>query len=47
MGFAKVVADRVAFVAEGEIKELATPAELFGSPKTPVCQRFLSRVMRY
>lgn len=47
MGFARVVADRVAFVAEGEIKELATPADLFGSPKTPVCQRFLSRVMRY
>lgn len=47
MGFARAVADHVAFVAAGKIEELAPPAELFGSPKSPVCQRFLSRVMRY
>jgi len=47
MGFARVVADRVAFVAAGKIEELAPPAELFGAAKSAVCQKFLSRVMRY
>ncbi|MES2439055.1 MAG: amino acid ABC transporter ATP-binding protein [Verrucomicrobiota bacterium] len=47
MGFARAVADHVAFVAAGKIEELAPPAELFGAPKSALCQRFLSRVMRY
>ncbi len=47
MGFAKAVADQVAFVAEGKIGELASPAELFGAPESEMCRRFLSRVMRY
>ncbi len=47
MGFARAVADQVAFVAMGKIEELAPPAELFGAPKSALCQRFLSRVMRY
>jgi polar amino acid transport system ATP-binding protein len=47
MGFAKAVADQVAFVAMGKIEEHAPPAELFGQAKSPVCRRFLSKVMRY
>lgn len=47
MGFARAVADHVAFVAAGQIEEMAPPAELFSEAKSPVCQRFLSRVMRY
>ena len=47
MGFARAVADQVAFVAAGRIEEIAPPAELFGAPSSPLCQRFLSRVMRY
>lgn len=47
MGFAKAVADQVAFVAAGKIEEHAAPAELFGEAKSPVCRRFLSKVMRY
>ena len=47
MGFARAVADQVAFVAAGKIEELAPPAELFGAPQSAICQRFLSRVMRY
>jgi polar amino acid transport system ATP-binding protein len=47
MGFARAVADQVAFVAAGKIEELSPPAELFGSPRSAICQRFLSRVMRY
>lgn len=47
MGFAKAVADQVAFVAMGKIEEHAPPEELFGQAKSPVCRRFLSKVMRY
>lgn len=47
MGFAKAVADQIAFVAAGRIEELATPATLFVSAKSEVCRRFLSKVMRY
>ena len=47
MGFARAVADQVAFVAAGKIEEISPPAELFGSPQSALCQRFLSRVMRY
>ena len=47
MGFAKAVADRVAFVAAGRIEECRPPAELFANPASAHCQRFLSRVMRY
>jgi polar amino acid transport system ATP-binding protein len=47
MGFARAVADQVAFVAAGRIEELSPPAELFGAPKSALCQRFLSKVMRY
>lgn len=47
MGFARAVADQIAFVAAGKIEEIAPPASLFGNPQSPLCQRFLSRVMRY
>lgn len=47
MGFARAVADQVAFVAAGRIEEIAPPAKLFEAPDSPLCQRFLSRVMRY
>lgn len=47
MGFARAVADQVAFVAAGRIEECGPPAALFGAPASPLCQRFLSRVMRY
>lgn len=47
MGFARAVADQVAFVASGKIEEIAPPADLFANPKSALCQRFLSRVMRY
>ena len=43
MGFAREVADRVAFMAEGKILEEGSPAELFDSPKDPRLQDFLSK----
>lgn len=47
MGFAKAVADQVAFVSAGHIEECKTPAEIFSTPSTAICKKFLSRVMRY
>ena len=45
MGFAREVADRVIFMDSGVIKEQAPPEELFGSPKDPRLQDFLSKVL--
>ena len=45
MGFAREVASRVVFMAEGRILEEGTPAELFGAPKDPRLQDFLSKVL--
>ena len=45
MGFAKEVADRVLFMDEGKIVEQGPPEELFGNPKHPRLQEFLSKVL--
>ena len=45
MGFAREVCDRVLFMADGTIVEEGTPSELFGSPKDPRTQDFLSKVL--
>jgi polar amino acid transport system ATP-binding protein len=47
MGFARAVADQVAFLAAGRIEESGTPAELFENPKSPLCLRFLSRILKW
>jgi polar amino acid transport system ATP-binding protein len=47
MGFAKAVADRVVFLANGRAVEDGPPAGVFGNPADPAVQRFLARVMRY
>ena len=47
MGFARAVADQVAFVASGKIAEIGPPQTVFGEPASAECRRFLSRVMRY
>jgi polar amino acid transport system ATP-binding protein len=45
MGFAKEVADRVLFMDEGKIVEQGPPEEVFGNPKHPRLQEFLSKVL--
>ncbi len=45
MGFAKEVGNRVLFMADGQILEENTPAELFGNPQHPRLQDFLSKVL--
>ena len=45
MGFAREVADRVVFMANGRILEEGAPAALFDHPKDPRLQDFLSKVL--
>lgn len=45
MGFAKEVADRILFMADGHILEEAAPAEFFGNPKNERLKAFLSKVI--
>ena len=45
MGFAREVASRVIFLADGRILEENTPAELFQHPENPRLKDFLSKVL--
>lgn len=45
MGFAKEVADRVVFMDEGEIVEVATGSSLFENPQHARTKAFLSRML--
>ena len=43
MDFARDVADKVAFMSEGEIVETSTPKEFFTNPQNERSQKFLER----
>ena len=45
MGFAREVADRVVFMADGRILEEGAPTDIFDHPKDPRLQDFLSKVL--
>ncbi len=45
MGFAREVASRVLFMADGKIQEQGTPDEIFTDPKNPRLRDFLARVL--
>ena len=45
MGFAREVGNRIFFMDEGRIVEQGTPEEVFGAPKHPRLQDFLSKVL--
>ena len=45
MGFAKEVATRVVFMADGKILEQGTPSDIFDNPKDPRLVDFLSKVL--
>ncbi len=45
MGFAREVADRILFMDNGVIAEQGTPEQVFGAPKHPRTQEFLSKVL--
>ena len=46
MGFARKVADRVIFMADGEILETGTPEHFFLNPQNERTQQFLSKIIR-
>ena len=45
MGFAREVADRVVFMADGKILEEGSPTDIFDHPRDPRLQDFLSKVL--
>jgi polar amino acid transport system ATP-binding protein len=45
MGFARDIADRVAFLDEGRILEEGPPERIFTEPREPRTQRFLQRII--
>jgi polar amino acid transport system ATP-binding protein len=45
MGFARQVADRVVFMDDGQILEIASPQEFFVSPQHPRAQAFLAKLL--
>ena len=46
MGFARSVADRVVFMADGQILEEGTPEHCFTNPKSERVRQFLSKIVR-
>ena len=47
MGFARRVADVIAFMDEGKITEVADTETFFTHPKTERCQQFLKQILTY
>ncbi len=45
MGFARAVADRMVFMADGEIVEVGTPDHFFENPQEERTKRFLSQIL--
>jgi glutamate transport system ATP-binding protein len=47
MGFARKAADRVVFMADGEVLEDRTPEEFFTNPQTDRAKDFLSKLITH
>ncbi len=47
MGFARKAADRVVFMADGQIVEENTPEEFFTHPQSPRARDFLSKILTH
>lgn len=45
MGFAKAVADKIVFMDNGEVCEVATPNEFFNNPKSERAKKFLNQFL--
>ena len=46
MGFARQVADRVVFMADGQILETGTPEHFFTDPENERVKQFLGKIIR-
>ena len=47
MGFARKVADRVVFMADGQIIEEGTPEHFFENPQNPSVRQFLGKILKH
>ncbi|WP_346844467.1 amino acid ABC transporter ATP-binding protein [uncultured Rothia sp.] len=47
MGFARKAADRIVFLADGEIVEQAAPDEFFSNPKSDRAKDFLGKILNH
>jgi glutamate transport system ATP-binding protein len=47
MGFARHAADRVVFMADGQLVEQAAPAEFFANPRSDRARDFLSKILTH
>ncbi|MGN6577102.1 MAG: amino acid ABC transporter ATP-binding protein [Nocardioides sp.] len=47
MGFARTAADRVVFMADGQIVEENTPEEFFTNPRSSRAQDFLGKILKH
>ncbi len=47
MGFARTAADRVVFMADGQIVEEATPEEFFAQPRSARARDFLDKILTH
>ena len=47
MGFIREISARVAFMAEGKVVELGTPAEIFDTPKQDRTRDFVGKILRH
>lgn len=47
MGFARAAADRVVFMDEGQVVEIATPKELYENPQHERTKLFLSKILAH
>ena len=45
MGFARAVANRMVFMADGEIVEVGTPEHFFTSPQEERTKQFLAQIL--
>ena len=45
MGFARAVADRIVFMADGEVVEVGPPEHFFASPREERTKRFLAQIL--
>ncbi len=45
MGFAREVADRIVFMDEGKILEMAPPSKFFSNPEHPRLRKFLEQIL--
>ncbi len=47
MGFARMAADQVVFIADGKVIEVGAPEEIFAEPRAQQCRDFLQRILKY